>query len=170
MTWSWWQQGGEIAALRTDLQAAYAEVEALRARPEVVSPPASADVTEAGTATLVPGADAPDAATIQAGAPLANTTDSVAARDAAASTSAAALTPAPPAVAPPEAGAGANSHTRNAGAVTGFPLDTSFRPRRWLRGPHFQTILPGLPPRRARVEQPCRAAAGRERGTAARLR
>jgi len=33
--------------------------------------------------------------------------------------------------------------------VTGFPLDTSFRPRRWLRSPHFQTILPSL--RRARV-------------------
>jgi predicted alpha/beta-fold hydrolase len=37
--------------------------------------------------------------------------------------------------------------------VTGFPLDTSFQPRRWLRGPHFQTILSGLPPRRARVER-----------------
>ena len=34
MTWLWWQQGGEIAALRTDLAAAYAEVETLRARPE----------------------------------------------------------------------------------------------------------------------------------------
>lgn len=36
-----------------------------------------------------------------------------------------------------------------------------FRPRRWLRGPHFQTILPNLPLRRARVErraQPMRAA------------
>ena len=39
MTWMWWNQGGEIAALRTDLAAAYAEVEALRARPAVVSPP-----------------------------------------------------------------------------------------------------------------------------------
>ncbi len=38
MSWSWWQQGAEIAALRTDLAAAYAEVETLRARPEVVSP------------------------------------------------------------------------------------------------------------------------------------
>jgi uncharacterized protein len=37
--------------------------------------------------------------------------------------------------------------------VTGFPLDDGFRPRRWLRGPHFQTILPSLPPRRARVER-----------------
>ena len=45
--------------------------------------------------------------------------------------------------------------------MTGFPLDTSFRPRRWLRGPHFQTILSTLPPRRARVERraiPVRAA------------
>jgi predicted alpha/beta-fold hydrolase len=45
--------------------------------------------------------------------------------------------------------------------VTGFPLDSSFRPRRWLRGPHFQTILSSLPPRRARVERraiPVRAA------------
>ena len=45
--------------------------------------------------------------------------------------------------------------------MTGFPLDSSFRPRRWLRGPHFQTILSTLPPRRARVERraiPVRAA------------
>ena len=45
--------------------------------------------------------------------------------------------------------------------MTGFPLDNSFRPRRWLRGPHFQTILSSLPPRRARVERraiPVRAA------------
>jgi uncharacterized protein len=45
--------------------------------------------------------------------------------------------------------------------VTGFPLDSSFRPRRWLRGPHFQTILPNWPWRRARVERravPMRAA------------
>jgi predicted alpha/beta-fold hydrolase len=35
--------------------------------------------------------------------------------------------------------------------VTGFPIDSSFRPQRWLRGPHFQTILSSLPPRRARV-------------------
>jgi predicted alpha/beta-fold hydrolase len=45
--------------------------------------------------------------------------------------------------------------------VTGFPPDNSFRPRRWLRGPHFQTILSSLPPRRPRVERrasPVRAA------------
>jgi len=35
--------------------------------------------------------------------------------------------------------------------VTGFPLDTSFRPRRWLRGRHIQTILPSLPLRRAGI-------------------
>ncbi len=40
MSWLWWSQGAEIAALRTDLNAAYAEVETLRARPEVVSAPA----------------------------------------------------------------------------------------------------------------------------------
>jgi len=39
-TWLWWNQGGEIAALRTDLAAAYAEAETLRARPTVVSVPA----------------------------------------------------------------------------------------------------------------------------------
>jgi predicted alpha/beta-fold hydrolase len=45
--------------------------------------------------------------------------------------------------------------------VTGFPLAESFRPRRWLRGPHAQTILSSLPPRRGRVERyaiPVRAA------------
>jgi uncharacterized protein len=45
--------------------------------------------------------------------------------------------------------------------VTGSPPDSSFRPRRWLRGPHFQTILSSLPPRRSRVERraiPVRAA------------
>jgi predicted alpha/beta-fold hydrolase len=37
--------------------------------------------------------------------------------------------------------------------VSEFPLDPTFRPRRWLRGPHFQTILASLPPRRTRVER-----------------
>jgi len=44
--------------------------------------------------------------------------------------------------------------------VTDAPGDT-FSPRRWLRGRHFQTILPNWPPRRARVERralPLRAA------------
>jgi CheY-like chemotaxis protein len=52
-TWLWWNQGGELAALRTDLAAAYAEAESLRARPAVVSaptpveapPPVSTDAT-----------------------------------------------------------------------------------------------------------------------------
>ena len=45
--------------------------------------------------------------------------------------------------------------------MNGFPLDNSFKPRRWLRGQHFQTILPNWPWRRARVERraaPMRAA------------
>lgn len=33
------------------------------------------------------------------------------------------------------------------------PTDSGFQPRRWLRGPHFQTILPNWPFRRARVER-----------------
>jgi predicted alpha/beta-fold hydrolase len=37
--------------------------------------------------------------------------------------------------------------------VSEFPLDPTFRPHRWLRGPHFQTILASLPPRRTRVER-----------------
>jgi uncharacterized protein len=37
--------------------------------------------------------------------------------------------------------------------VTGFSPDPAFRPRRWLRSGHFQTILAGLPPRRPRVER-----------------
>jgi uncharacterized protein len=36
--------------------------------------------------------------------------------------------------------------------VTG-PADPGFEPRRWLRGPHAQTILPNWPFRRARVER-----------------
>jgi hypothetical protein len=67
MGWLWWKQGGEIAALNTDLKAAYAELETLRARPEVVSPPAVvAEPLPADPAldpnAVVPAADAPDAA------------------------------------------------------------------------------------------------------------
>jgi predicted alpha/beta-fold hydrolase len=36
--------------------------------------------------------------------------------------------------------------------VTG-PIDPGFEPRRWLRGPHVQTILPNWPLRRARIER-----------------
>jgi len=59
MSWMWWQQGAEIAGLRTDLDAAYAEVESLRARP-VVSEPAPAPPVD--PAAIVPASDAPDAA------------------------------------------------------------------------------------------------------------
>ena len=51
MSWMWWQQGAEVAALRGDLSAAYAEVETLRARPVVVSPPPP---VAADAATSVP--------------------------------------------------------------------------------------------------------------------
>ncbi len=55
-SWQWWQRGGEIVALRTDLDAAYAEVETLRARATVVSPPPAAPAIPA----VVPAADALD--------------------------------------------------------------------------------------------------------------
>ncbi|HEX6395807.1 MAG TPA: hypothetical protein VFZ95_00150, partial [Steroidobacteraceae bacterium] len=58
MSWMWWQQGAEIAGLRTDLDAAYAEVESLRARPVVSEPPAP----PADPAAIMPASDAPDAA------------------------------------------------------------------------------------------------------------
>jgi CheY-like chemotaxis protein len=61
MSWLWWQQGGELAALRTDLAAAYVEVETLRARPEVASP--APQVEQPDPAAVVPEGDAPDAAT-----------------------------------------------------------------------------------------------------------
>jgi CheY-like chemotaxis protein len=64
--WQWWQQGAEIAALRTDLNAAYAEVETLRARPVVSAAPApapgAADSAIAAPAAILPAEDAPDAA------------------------------------------------------------------------------------------------------------
>jgi CheY-like chemotaxis protein len=56
--WLWWQQGAVIAGLRTDLDAAYAEVEALRARP-VVSEPAQPLMDPAA---IVPASDAADGA------------------------------------------------------------------------------------------------------------
>ena len=63
VSWMWWQQGAQVAALRTDLDAAYAEVEALRARPAVVSPAAAAPATLDANA-VTPAADAPDAAAV----------------------------------------------------------------------------------------------------------
>jgi CheY-like chemotaxis protein len=64
MGWMWWQQDGEMAALRTDLDAAYAEVETLRARP-VVSPPA--EVRAVDPAAILPASDAPDASAVSNG-------------------------------------------------------------------------------------------------------
>jgi hypothetical protein len=60
--WLWWQQGAEVAALRTDLAAAYAEVETLRARPVVVSPPPVAAEPAVDPNAVTPAGDAPDAA------------------------------------------------------------------------------------------------------------
>jgi CheY-like chemotaxis protein len=59
MSYLWWNQGAEIAALHTDLDAAYAEVETLRARPVLVSPPPAAEPVDENA--VVPAADAPDA-------------------------------------------------------------------------------------------------------------
>ena len=62
MSWLWWKQGGEVAALRTDLTAAYAELETLRARPEVVSaPPPSTEPAALDPDAVLPAADAADA-------------------------------------------------------------------------------------------------------------
>jgi CheY-like chemotaxis protein len=60
--WLWWQQGAEVAALRTDLAAAYAEVETLRARPVLVSPPPVAAEPAVDPGAVTPAGDAPDAA------------------------------------------------------------------------------------------------------------
>ena len=60
LSWLWWQQGSELAALRADLDAAYAEVETLRARPAVVSTTPPVADAPAGEAVL-PAPDAPDA-------------------------------------------------------------------------------------------------------------
>jgi CheY-like chemotaxis protein len=61
--WLWWQQGAELAALRTDLAAAYAEVETLRSRPEVVSPTPAPVAGPVDPDAVTPAGDAPDAAT-----------------------------------------------------------------------------------------------------------
>jgi CheY-like chemotaxis protein len=66
MSYLWWNQGAEIAALHTDLDAAYAEVETLRARPVVVSPPPVAESVDENA--VVPAADAPDAASASSAA------------------------------------------------------------------------------------------------------
>jgi CheY-like chemotaxis protein len=100
MSWLWWQQGGEIAALHTDLSAAYAEVESLRARPPLVSPaPAAATADPTG---LIPAEDAPDA-------PVANGGPASAAAVSAVPTDSAAppVAAAPPASGPPAPASGA---------------------------------------------------------------
>jgi hypothetical protein len=62
MSWLWWNRGAEIAALNTDLTAAYAELETLRARP-VAAPLADAPVAmPVDPNAVVPDADGPDAA------------------------------------------------------------------------------------------------------------
>jgi CheY-like chemotaxis protein len=78
MGWLWWKQGGEIAALRTDLTAAYSELEILRARPEVVSaappPPLEPAADLAAEAAAEPDSVAPEVTSplvSQGGAPAA---------------------------------------------------------------------------------------------------
>ncbi len=69
MSWLWWQQGAEIAALRTDLDAAYAEVETLRARPVVSPATIAAPATDALIAPATDGS-ATAAATVEGAAPI----------------------------------------------------------------------------------------------------
>ena len=60
--WQSWKQGAELAAVRTDLTAAYSELETLRARPEVVSaPPAASEPAASEADVVMPAADAVDA-------------------------------------------------------------------------------------------------------------
>ncbi|HUQ11847.1 MAG TPA: response regulator [Steroidobacteraceae bacterium] len=67
MSWLWWQRGSELAALDTDLTAAYAELETLRARPVAVPAPTIEAVPVADPNAVTPAADAPDAAAASAG-------------------------------------------------------------------------------------------------------
>jgi len=104
MYWKSWQQGAEVAALRGDLAAAYAEVETLRARPVVVSPPPAdvpATADAAAPAPVEAGAAAPADATGSAAAdPAAMTSGGAATSVPAAPSSAAPASVAPAAVAP----------------------------------------------------------------------
>ena len=102
MAWLWWNQGGEIAALRTDLTAAYAELEALRARPEVVSPPPVAAPVADDPNAVLPAADAPDAAATATIAVELVPTGAAAAPAAEAPAAAQAPIAAPPAAAQPQ--------------------------------------------------------------------
>ena len=65
--WLWWKQGGEIAALRTDLTAAYAELETLRAKPTLVSAPTPVAEPPADPNAVVPAVDASDVEPAAAG-------------------------------------------------------------------------------------------------------
>jgi hypothetical protein len=56
----WWTRGTEIVALNTDLTAAYAELETLRARPAVVAPP-PVEAVPSDPDAVTPAADAADA-------------------------------------------------------------------------------------------------------------
>jgi CheY-like chemotaxis protein len=67
LSWQWWNQGAEIAALHTDLTAAYSELEALRTKPEVVSVVPAAVELPVDPNAVVPAADAPDAALAASG-------------------------------------------------------------------------------------------------------
>jgi CheY-like chemotaxis protein len=62
MAWMWWNRGSEIAALNTDLTAAYAELETLRARPVAQPQLPPAETLAADPDAVTPAADAPDAA------------------------------------------------------------------------------------------------------------
>jgi CheY-like chemotaxis protein len=64
MYWTWWNQGGEVAALRTDLAAAYTELETLRARPQIVSTPVPVASEAAIEGPVVDGAALVEAAAI----------------------------------------------------------------------------------------------------------
>jgi CheY-like chemotaxis protein len=68
MSWMWWTRGGEVAALNTDLTAAYAELEDLRARPVVTPTTETALMPATGSAAFDPAADptALDPATMDA--------------------------------------------------------------------------------------------------------
>jgi CheY-like chemotaxis protein len=61
MTWLWWNRGGEIAALNTDLSAAYAELETLRAQAAAVAAASASEPVPAVEASVTdPDAVLPD--------------------------------------------------------------------------------------------------------------
>ena len=69
MSWLWWSRGAELAALNTDLTAAYAELETLRTRPVAVpAPEPLLETAPVDANAVLPAPDAPDAAAASAGA------------------------------------------------------------------------------------------------------